>query len=96
VKVGAIDYVVDNDFVKCSVFWNEAEALLILGNPESGEEQSVTFSVSPRALGWRRQDKVAIDEISGAPRIATNSDLRRMTESLRGQDFRVYRLRILR
>ncbi len=82
----------DNAFVKCSTFYNDSHALIILGNPESNQEQEVNFSVDLKAFGWGEKDKMNITEISGAPSTFKNTGLRNMKEQLLGYDFRVYRL----
>jgi hypothetical protein len=83
---------VDNDFVKASVFFGGKDALVILGNADSGETQTVSFRIDCREFGWEKAEPASIKEISFARDGQDAVTLAGGCAVLAGHDFRMYKL----
>ena len=80
---------------RAAVYFNEVEAYVVIGNPESGDAREMDVIIDPGKLGWEAPREVLVAEQpdGSGPRRLSGQDHVRLTCELAGYEYRVFLLR---
>jgi len=86
----------DTSAVRCAVYWNPHEALVVVSNPECRDPVQCRLRVLPGAFGWSRSVRYDLREIpNGRPEVMLEDALTKRGVELRldGFDYKVLHLK---